>query len=124
MLQNWGGAVEQGYYICLKITSVGLLVSTCFLNIFWKEIAELKSNGKIDEMLNFFNNSCKVLFILSSICVCAIIPWADFLINSLGSIYQPASITLMVLLLYPTFQVLGQLTGSFMLCQLQLLTLL
>ncbi|MDC1188011.1 lipopolysaccharide biosynthesis protein [Gammaproteobacteria bacterium] len=116
MLQEWGGSKQQAYYgIGLQFAAVALIFTSSLLRIFWKEIAEAQHMQKHETVASLYFKATRGLFFVSAIFVGAISPWAKEIISIfLGKDYLSATIPLMLMLIYPAHQSLGQL-GSAML---------
>lgn len=114
LLQNFGGAAEQGYYgIGYQFAIVSLLATTSLLNIFWKEIAEAKENQDQERIQSLYKKVCRFLFMTGAVLSGFLIPWSEEIIRlCLGSSYLAGSSTLAIMLFYPIHQSLGQITGT------------
>ena len=63
LLQYYGGSEEQGIYeVGYRFCTVSLLAAASIMNIFWKEFAELKENGAIEQMEKLYTKVSRFLF--------------------------------------------------------------
>ena len=117
MLQHWSGSVEQAYYAVSRSFSLIVLVATSsILNIFWKEISEAQHNGDHKLVKDLYHKVVKILYLLGALVAGAMFPWAsEILLLTVGERYLDASLPMMVMLLYPVHQSLGQISSSFLL---------
>jgi len=117
MLQHWSGSVEQAYYAVSRSFSLIVLVATSsILNIFWKEISEAQHNGDHKLVKDLYHKVVKILYLLGALVAGAMFPWAsEILVLTVGERYLDASLPMMVMLLYPVHQSLGQISSSFLL---------
>lgn len=114
LLQIWGGSEEQAYYaVALQISSVSLLATAAIIKVFWKEIAEAYKLNNISLIQNLYTKTTRTLFVLSAIISGAIIPWSEEVLSLvLGAAYSEGAFTFTIMLLYPVFQVLTQISGT------------
>ena len=117
MLQHWSGAIEQSYYAVSRSFSLIVLIATSsVLNIFWKEISEATHNGNYELVKKLFHNVVKVLYLLGAIVAGSLFPWAsEILYLTVGGEYAAAEFAMMIMLLYPVHQSIGQVSSSFLL---------
>ena len=118
-LQYMGGNSEQAIYsVAFKFAAISLMVSTAVIRIIWKEISELYSKGKEDLAWDYFVTSIKVLTVICVTFSAIVFPYSEILIiNLYGDEYISAVPTFMVLLLFPIFQSLGQVSTIFFYCK-------
>jgi O-antigen/teichoic acid export membrane protein len=114
MLQNWGGAIEQAYFaVAHQFSVVALLATTSILRIFWKEIAEAKYQGDNEKVKRLYQRVSKGLYFVAALAAGGLIPWSTEIVTLLlGSAYSGGTFTLMLMLLYPIHQSLGQVGGA------------
>lgn len=114
MLQNFGGAAEQGFYaVGYQFASISLLATTSILQIFWKEIAEAQEQKNIERVRMLYHKVSRSLFMVGAIMSGFLIPWSDEIINTvLGTAYIAAAPALAIMFLYPVHQSMGQVTGT------------
>tara|TARA_B100000963_G_C22639767_1_gene679808 strand:+ start:4522 stop:6060 length:1539 start_codon:yes stop_codon:yes gene_type:complete len=117
MLQEWGGSKQQAYYgIGLQFATVALLITSSILRIFWKEIAEAQHLGDIKKVEILYFKASRGLFFVGAIFAGAISPWSSEIISLfLGKEYLGGIIPLMLMLIYPAHQCLGQLGSAILL---------
>jgi O-antigen/teichoic acid export membrane protein len=114
MLQHFSGSVQQGFYqITLQLSTISLLAATSMLNVFWKEIAEANERGQHASVIMLYENATRLLVIFGAGIACFLLPWSrELTIVLLGKEYYPAWPALMIMLLYPIHQVMGQINGT------------
>ena len=115
LLQNFGGALEQGYFsIGWKFSTIGLLATTAILKVFWKEIAEASENNNQVKVNSIFFKTSRSLFCFGcSICCFATFYSEEILLFFVGKQFQNAWLPMSLLLLYPIHQAVGQITTSY-----------
>jgi O-antigen/teichoic acid export membrane protein len=114
MLQHWGGASEQAYYaVAQQFVGVALLATTSILAIFWKEIAEAHHQGNDAKVKRLYLKVSRGLYFISALVAGGLLPWSGEIITLLlGAAYSGGIFTLMLMLLYPVHQSLGQVNGA------------
>jgi O-antigen/teichoic acid export membrane protein len=117
MLQHWGGSSEQAYYaVAQQFSAIALLATASILRIFWKEIAEAQHKGDKEKVKALYQKVSKGLYFVGAIAAGGLMPWAAEIINLLfGSAYLDGTYTLMLMLLYPVHQSMGQIGGAMLL---------
>lgn len=117
LLQSFSGSVQQGFFsIGTQIATVSLLGVTSMLNIFWKEISVASGTGDMIRMRSLFGKSTDTLFFASAALSCCLIPSSrEIILTFLGRDYVAGWQSFAILLLFPVYQTLGQLTGSYVL---------
>jgi O-antigen/teichoic acid export membrane protein len=117
LLQLYGGAEEQAYYaVASQFAVICLIATRSILNILWKEIAEAYSNSDMATVRLMFERSTKGLFYLGAMISGFFIPWTDDVIRlTLGEMFLPGVLTMMIMFLYPVDQARGQVTGTLLL---------
>ena len=116
LLQKFGGAVEQGlYYVGYRFGAVCLIATTSILRIFWKEIAEANESGDKERLYYLYVKTSRSLFFVSAFGACFLIPFSKEILTLLGSEYEDGYICLAVMFIYPVYQSLGQINGSYFL---------
>jgi len=114
LLQKFGGAVEQGlYYVGYRFGAVCLIATTSILRIFWKEIAEANESGDKERLYYLYVKTSRSLFFVSAFGACFLIPFSKEILSLLGSEYEAGYICLAIMFIYPIFQSLGQINGSY-----------
>jgi O-antigen/teichoic acid export membrane protein len=116
-LQKYGGSEEQGFYgIGYQLVVVSLLATASLLRIYWKEIAEAHENNDLERMYKLHHKVCRFLFMVAALISGFLIPWSEEIIRLfLGPAYLGGSPALAVMFLYPIYQSLGLIGGSFLL---------
>ena len=114
LLQYYGGNVEQAYYaIAAQFAAVALIFTSSIMRIFWKEISEAKAQGNKKKIKRLYKKISRVLFLVSAIIVGFLMPWTEVIVSKmLGEAYQGGVVTLAIMLLYPIYQSMGQITGT------------
>ena len=117
LLQIWGGAVQQGIFsIAFQYSTIVGLVTVSLLRVFWKEIAEAVSLEHFEEAGEFFHQLSKLLLLGSAIVCFFILPWGEsVIVLLLGDDYSAFYPTFLVLMLYPVFGGISQLSATFLL---------
>jgi O-antigen/teichoic acid export membrane protein len=115
LLQFFSGSVQQGFFsIGQQIATVSLLGATSILNIFWKEIAAAHGEGNQSRLRHLFGKSTDTLFFAAAALSCCLIPFSrEIILCFLGPEYAAGWPSFAILLLFPVYQTLGQLTGSY-----------
>lgn len=110
MLQQYGGGVQQAYYsVSAQLASIALIATTSILNIFWKEIAEAHHRKDHVRTQALYQRVSRLLFFVGAMVAGFLMPWsADLLRFILGPAYVSGATALMVMLLYPVHQAMGQ----------------
>jgi O-antigen/teichoic acid export membrane protein len=115
LLQNFGGAREQGLFsIGQQIATVSLLATTSIMDVFWKEIAEAKAHGDTARATQLYMAVRHALFFYTASISCGVIPHAqDLLAGTVGSDFDGAWMALTIMLFYPIHQSLSLVQGTF-----------
>jgi len=117
ILQFYGGSSQQGFFsIGQQFATISLLATTSLLNIFWMEIAAAYGAGDVPRLRNLYHRTIDTLFFPAAAMSCCIIPFSrDILLCFVGREYSSAWLSFSVLILFPVYQTLGQLSGSYLL---------
>jgi O-antigen/teichoic acid export membrane protein len=117
LLQFYSGSKEQAYFsIGIQISNAVLLITTAFINIFWKEISECYHNKNYDLARDLFNKTCNIVFFLSFFIAAFLIHWTDEILLELFHILDSKqSFALCILFVLPAFQAICQLSTTFLL---------
>ena len=117
MLQHWGGSEEQAYFaVARQFSIVTLLVATSILNIFWKEISEAHYENDSIKVQTLFSKVHRILYLFGVLVACFLFPWSqEILTLTVGKSYLAGQITFMLMILYPVYQILGQIGGVMLL---------
>ncbi|MFH1724209.1 MAG: lipopolysaccharide biosynthesis protein [Elusimicrobiota bacterium] len=115
LLQYFGGSAQQGFFsLTHKFAMLGVLATTSLLNIFWKEIAEAERKGDKERVRSLYRRSSRALFFIAAAVGCFLIPHSrTLLIRLVGPEYEAAWPALSLMFVFPMFQTLGQLNGTF-----------
>jgi len=116
LLQNFGGSVEQAYYaIGYQWGAISLLATQSILNIFWKEIAQAHQEGNHELLEILYKRVSRAMFFAATTVGFFLVPWAkDLLFLILGADYIGGYLALVIMLIYPMYQALGQIVGTMM----------
>jgi O-antigen/teichoic acid export membrane protein len=116
LLERYGGAVQQGLFgFAQQFGAISILATGAMVNVFWKEIAEANSLGNLARLRELYIRSRRMLFFTAAWTSCLLIPWSSgLLLLAAGSKYTAGAPVLMLMLLYPVHQTLGQLQGIFL----------
>ena len=114
LLQKFGGAVEQGLYsVGYRFGAVCLIATTSILRIFWKEIAEANESGDKERLYYLYVKTSRSLCFVSAFGACFLIPFSKEILSLLGSEYEAGYMCLAIMFIYPVYQSLGQINGSY-----------
>lgn len=114
LLQKFGGAIEQGLYsVGHRFGAVCLIATTSILRIFWKEIAEANELGDKKRVYYLYVKTSRSLCFVSAFGACFLIPFSKEILSLLGSEYEAGYICLAIMFIYPIYQSLGQINGSY-----------
>lgn len=116
LLQHYGGAVQQGLFgFAQQFGAISILATGAMVNVFWKEIAEANGRGDLDRLRELYMRSRRMLFFTAAWTSCLLIPWSSaLLLLAAGAKYSAGAPVLMLMLLYPVHQTLGQLQLTFL----------
>jgi len=116
LLQHYGGAVQQGLFgFAQQFGAISILATAAMVNVFWKEIAEANARGNLERLRELYMRSRRMLFFTAAWTSCLLIPWSSaLLLLAAGSKYTAGAPVLMLMLLYPVHQTLGQLQSTFL----------
>ena len=114
ILQNFGGATEQGFYaIGYRFAAISLIATSSILQIFWKEIAEAQKQENIERIKILYQKVSRSLYMFGAILSGFLIPWSKDIISVvLGTSYIAAAPALAIMFLYPVHQSIGQIVGT------------
>ena len=116
-LQTYGGNEEQGFYgISYQLAVVSLLATASLLRIYWKEIAEANENNDHERMSKLHQKVCRFLYMVAASISGFLIPWSEEIVGLfLGPSYLGGTAAVSIMFLYPLYQSLGLIGGSFLL---------
>jgi len=117
LLQHFGGSEEQAFFMVnYRFATIGLLVISSMLNIFWKEIAEARENQNIERLHTLYFRVTRFLYILSASVCGFLIPWNKTITSIiLGPSYTIAGPLLAVMLIFFLFSGMAQVNNTFLL---------
>ena len=121
MLQEFGGADQQGFYqIAAQFAAVSLLATASILNIFWKEISEANDRKNQERVAYLYRKVSRALVMLGAVISCFLIPWSEQIVALLlGPAYGDAWPVLAIMFFYPIHQSMGQISGTILLATRQ-----
>ena len=113
LLQRFGGAKQQGFYsIANQLSALSLLATTALLNIFWKEFTEAHEKNDTERLSQIFSKTSKFLFFVATTISVFCVSWAsEIILILLGKAFSAGTIPFTIMLFYPIYQCLGQITG-------------
>lgn len=116
MLQQYGGGVQQAFYsVSAQLASISLIATTSILNIFWKEIAEAHHRKDHARTAALYRRVTRLLFFVGATVSGFLMPWSGELLRFiLGPAYFGGASALMIMLLYPVHQTMGQVGATMM----------
>lgn len=116
MLQHFGGPVQQGFYsVGLRFSALSLITTTSILQILWKEIAEAGEKQDREKIQRLYVKTSRSLYFVGALMSCFLIPHSREILGTvLGPSFEPAWLCLAVMLLFPLYQSLGQINGTFL----------
>jgi O-antigen/teichoic acid export membrane protein len=114
MLQHWGGDSEQAYYALAKqFAVISLLATSSMLRIFWKEISEAYYQNNLERVRRLYKSISHILYSIGAIITGALIPWSEEILELfVGIAYLDGATTLMLMLIYPVHQSMGQIGAT------------
>tara|TARA_B110000003_G_scaffold264880_1_gene290135 strand:+ start:3736 stop:5253 length:1518 start_codon:yes stop_codon:yes gene_type:complete len=117
LLQFYSGSKEQAYFsIGLQVSNAVLIITTAFINIFWKEIAEAYHKNDFDLTKNIFKKTTNFIFFISFFIAAFLVQWTDeILLELFGISDKNQSMALCLLFIYPAFAGVCQLCSTFLL---------
>lgn len=114
MLQHWGGAAEQAYFgVAQQFSLVALLATSSIMGVLWKEVAEAAHRNDNQRLHYLYSKVTRILYFVAAATACGLLPWSGTLLElTVGDGYTGGAPTLMLMLLYPVHQSLGQVGGT------------
>ena len=114
MLQHWGGAAEQAYFgVAQQFSAVALLATSSIMGVLWKEVAEAAHRNDNQRLQYLYSKAARILYFVAAATACGLLPWSGELLElTVGENYAGGAMTLMLMLLYPMHQSLGQIGGT------------
>jgi O-antigen/teichoic acid export membrane protein len=115
MLQQFGGAEEQGYFaVGQQFANISLIASISVLKVFWKEIAEARERGDEQRVRWLYHSTRRGFYCVAALLSCLLIPYSQEILGwTVGAAYSGAALCLALMFLYPIHQSLGQIQGIF-----------
>lgn len=113
-LQNYAGAIQQGFYgVSEQFCGISALAANSIVKIFWKETSEAHGCGHMERLKSLYHQSSRLLFFLAAAISGLLIPWTSEIIALLlGPSYVGALLPFTIMLFYPIYQSLGQITNT------------
>jgi O-antigen/teichoic acid export membrane protein len=114
MLQHWGGAAEQAYFgVAQQFSAVALLAISSIMGVLWKEVAEAAHRNDNQRLQYLYSRTTRILYFVAAATACGLLPWSGELLKlTVGEVYAGGAVTLMLMLVYPVYQALGQVGGT------------
>ena len=114
MLQNFGGAREQGFFgISERVSSIILLFTTAIIRPFWKEISEANKNMDKNRIRHLFSNFSIIVFFIGCVMCGLMVSWNKDLVNIVFTDqFSDATFTISLMLFFPIYQSLGQINST------------
>jgi O-antigen/teichoic acid export membrane protein len=114
LLQNFGGALQQGYFAAaLQYGALGALATTAIINVLWKELAEAHYQRRTEAFGTLHRRVSRGLYFLAASVAGGLVPWARELVSlMLGPAFAGGAPAFAVMLVYPVHQALGQINGT------------
>lgn len=114
MLQHWGGSKEQAHFAVAQLLSAAvLLAASSILRVFWKEVAEAHHADDRQRVKYLFLKISRLLYFFGAFIAGALLPWATEILElTAGPEYLSGATTLMVMLIYPVHQSMGQISSA------------
>jgi O-antigen/teichoic acid export membrane protein len=115
LLQEFGGAQQQGFFaVGQQFANISLIATASILKVFWKEVAEARERQDHQRVRRLYDSLSRGLYFASAWISCLFIPYSREILKwTLGPSYEAAWLTLGLMFLYPIYQSLGQITGTF-----------
>jgi len=115
MLQQFGGAEEQGYFaVGQQFANISLIASISVLKVFWKEIAEARERQDHQRVQWLYYATRRGFYCVAALLSCLLIPYSQEILGwTVGVAYSGAALCLALMFLYPIHQSLGQIQGTF-----------
>jgi len=119
LLQKFGGPVQQGFFsIGQQFANISLIAATSIMKVFWKEVAEALTRQQQARAQELYTSISRGLYYASAWLSCLFIPYSgEILEKTVGSNYGGARFCLALMFIYPIHQSLGQVQGTFSLCE-------
>lgn len=116
LLQRFAGSVEQGYFqVSMQLSLVTLAFATSILRVFAKEVAAAMGGGDRERLGKIYRHAYVLTITIVSFIAGMIAPWVDEILQvALGKQYVGAADIFIMLLIYPIYQSLGQIAGTFL----------
>jgi O-antigen/teichoic acid export membrane protein len=114
LLQRYGGSLQQGLFaIASQFAMVGTLVTASMVKVLWKELAEAREHGNVGRVADLYGTTASGLHFVVAWIACLLVPYArEIIIWTVGQEYSGAAFCLMVMLLYPVQQAIGQVQAT------------
>lgn len=117
LLQKFSGSIEQGYFqIATQLSLITIIFTTSLLKVLAKESAFAQGTEDKERLSNIYKKAYRSSLLIASFITGIISPWTHEILEiTLGIQYTGAANILILLLIYPIYQSLGQIAGTFLL---------
>jgi O-antigen/teichoic acid export membrane protein len=121
ILQYFYDSSEQGFYsLSHKISAVTFLILGAVTNIWIREVSTSFSSGNQERLRNFYSKYIYFMYALTAYISCfVILNYKEVTLILGGEAFSGASVSVMIMAIYPIHQSLGQLSGSYFLASEQ-----
>lgn len=114
LLQTYGGSVQQAYYaVAYQFGALAGIATASMLNVLWKEIAEAHYLGNRERVAMLYRRTSRSLYFVAAALAGFLLPWSETLLKlTVGEGYTGGATALMIMMLYPLHQSIGQVGGT------------
>jgi O-antigen/teichoic acid export membrane protein len=114
LLQRYGGSLQQGLFaLASQFAMIGTLVTASMVKVLWKELAEAREHGNAGRVAELYGTTARGLHLVAAWIACLLVPYAREIIAwTVGREFSGATFCLMVMLLYPVQQAIGQVQAT------------
>lgn len=115
LLQQFGGAIQQGFFaVGQQFANVSLIATTSLLSVLWKELAEARQRQDQPRMERLYTVVRRGLYATGAWISCLCIPYSREILRwTVGATYESAWMCLSLMLLVPIHQSLGQIQATY-----------
>jgi len=115
LLQNFGGAIQQGFYsIGLRFSAICLIASNSIIKVFWKEIAEANEQGNKERLRHLYTKISRALCFVGAMGACFLVPFSREILGFLlGPKYEKGWLCLAIMFLFPIHQALSHINSTY-----------
>lgn len=116
LLHRFSGSIEQGYFqIATQLSLITVIITTSLLRVFAKESASALGSGDRERLGKIYQTAYVSSILIVSFISGMIIPWSHEILQfAIGNQYAGAANIMILLLVYPIYQSLGQIAGTFL----------